>query len=331
MTETYNENQPNQSKKSKGKMTIITAVVVLLICILGIGGFVLYKQGFFDDKNVVATVGDEKVYLKDYKEMLFTVTGKGTPENPVANPSLRELALDQAVNLRIVNKELIAEGITLSENEIVTQAKKTFSGYDAANESVKTAYRDLARSELGEKKLGEKVLTWKEGFALYCRFDRADQDDMAGKTVEAKAFKEKQRAYAEQYCQDMKDRLEKGSSSFKDEYLRLKADTTIGEEAWKPYSTAFGVVFDQTTYTPKRFSFEYDDYDQISKLKPDKENNFYTLTIKDKLRKDKGDSLFAVVNLKKSGNTGETSDMETWFKEKRNQYNVKTYIERIKK
>lgn len=322
------ENDLNQPKKSKKKLlACLLILLTMLFTGLCVGYFILNN----DSKNpVVAEVAGEKVYLTDYNEMLFTATRKGTPESPVSNPSLKELILNQAVNLKIIDKELTAKGITLSEEEIITEAKKIYPSYDAASELIKLAYRDFARLGLGSKKLSEKVLTWKEGFSLFCRFDRADQDDMVGKPKEARAFKVKQRKYAQKYCQGAKDRLENKSASYEEELARVKADATIGESVWKPYSMAFGVMFNKDRFSPENFSFVYDEYEQISKIKPEKKDNFYTLTIKDMLSKDKGNAFFAVVYLKGVGNEGEAIDMETWFKEKRSQYNVKTYIERIK-
>lgn len=327
MDETYS----GQSKKSKKKLIVISIVAILLVCIVsaGMGGFVLYKQGFFEDKNIVATVGDEKIYLKDYNRMFLVVTKKETPQSPSSASNLKKLILDQTINLKIIDKELVAKNITISEDEITAEAKKIFKDYDTIDKSSQSAYRDYAKLTLGTKKLSEKVLTWKEGSALFCRFDRADQDDMKDKP-ETVALKEKQRTYADKYCQEVRERLEKKQSTFPAELARIKADTTIGESIWNPYSTVFGLTFNKERFSPDNFSFAYDEYEQIAKLKSDKEENYYLLTIKDKLSKEKEDAYFAVVNLKKEGNNGEAADIETWFKDKRSQYNVKTYIERIK-
>lgn len=340
----------NHSKK-----IIIIMVVFALLISGGLVGIALFNKKT-TDLNVVAEVAGEKVYLKEYKERLFAASGGlGTPTQPFisdATKSIKASVLNDLVNLKIVEKELAKNNITISNDELVKGTEAVFKDYKDRDKSSQKAYRDYVRLSIGKDKLKTKVMSWKEGFVLYCYFDRADRDDMVNKP-EVATRRAGDQVYAKDYCTKAKERLESNNSNFNEELAKLKADPKIGEAAWSPYHMGFGdslsknkddnkvskvatpasgnapsvsVSENSVIVSGGNFVGAYD-VSSIMSLGNEK-NKYYLLTLKEKVTKKDQDGAFAVVYIK-DGNKGETNDFDKWLQDKRGEYQVKTFIERI--
>lgn len=331
---------------SKKIITVFVALVVIS-SILFVGGKIYLKKfgPVAGDPNVVAEVNGEKIYLKEYKERLFGATSVGTPENPgLLNESIKEPVLDELIELRVVKKELAQRNIEITDDELTQEAKKVYKDYDKSDESAQKAFKNYLKLKVGKDKLLSNVMTWREGFALYCRFDRAYDADMQTNPASAQALLVKQTAYAGDYCQKAKSRLESGKSDYDNELTQLKADSVIGEAAWKPAYISFGDKFDQKSFTTG-FKSGLDFLDQLKKLDYNK-SGYYLVDVKRLTSKqgnmDQGGAkkiteveagtkvALALIYLDGKGNNGQSVNFDEWIQEKVNQLSTKKYIERIK-
>jgi hypothetical protein len=299
-------------------------IAVLAIGVIVAGGIYLYPNYFTPSSvinkdnepssDVVATVDGEDITLKDYKERLFVKRG-GTPENPVGlDDFIKEPILNELVNQKIIEKELEKKNIVIPEAEISKKTKELNKDIATLTGTAKEAFRDASMFVLGQEKLIGKVLTWKEGYVLYCRFDNPDS-------------KKVQKSYAKKYCQDMLTRLESGKSTYEKERKSIAADSKIGDKAWRPKFIDFGAKLSKNV--PFITTSSGDEFEQIDAIETAGEHRF--ITVRGSQPDNKGKELsYAIVYLKDEGNTGETTDFEKWLKDKWKEYNVKTYIERVK-
>ena len=329
MSETYNKN----NKISSTKIIIFSFIVLIIILAVAAAAFYF----FYNSKKVVAinpdlaaVVGGKNLYLKDYNSLMFAAeSGLGTPAAPAMyepTKAIKEPVMDELVDLAIIDTELAKRNITISEADQVKKAQSIFKDYGARDAAAQKAYRDYARLILGKARLQADVTSWKEGYALFCYFDRADQDDMRAKPAEAVTLRAKQKVYAKQYCTDMKSRLEAGQSTYKDELAKLSADPVIGGPSWKPYMMPFGLELAKDQFAPKYFHPAYDLFNRLSALS-NTPNQYYFLNMRDKGATK--DAMYAVVYIK-NGHQGETFDFDQWLKGQWSKYQVKTYLENIK-
>jgi len=337
----------------RNKRTLGITIAILVVIGVVVGGIYLYPN-YFSPSNiinqnkeaasdVVATVDGENIYLKDYKERLFATTGSGTPEDPGSlDEHFKEPVLNDLVNLKIIDKELAKRNITVTDAELATAAKSTFVNYDSSESNIQKIYRNFVRLKVGRNKLQSSMLTWREGYVLFCRFDRAYALDMKDKEQKADNLIAKQKSYAGEYCQKAKSRLASGQTDFDKELKSLKADKVIGSSAWKPYTVAFGNKFDREFFSQGREGEDLDFLSQLDKLDYKSGAGFYILDIKEDLSKRQGaivklgvrqgtrDVMKALVYLNGKGNDGETISFDKWIAGKALEYDIKKYPERIK-
>lgn len=312
------------------KKTIVVVVICGLFVSGGLVGLALLKSD--EDPSVVALVGDEKIYLQDYKDR-FQAATFGFPTQQVADAKsyAAEQILDDLVREKILEKELANRELNVTEDDIVAAAKEKFPEYESVEGAKQTNYRTLASKEAKEAVLRGKVAVQREGYIIYCRFDRAGQDDYKVKSAEAEALRTKQRTYAQSYCTGLKERLEGGADP-KAELRAIEGDPVIGKEPWKPYNMMFGTAFKENNFSKTMFIPYSDTFEQILKIKPEKDDSYNTLTIKDtgEFGTKGQERMFAILYLKNKGSDGETTDFEKWLEGKFSEYKIKKYPERIK-
>jgi len=316
-------------KKSSKRTLRIVELFGTVAALLAISIFIYYYTGIFNpkkDSSVVATVGKDKIYISDYNERLFASTGRGTPQiSKGATEGEKSSILYQLIDMKILERELAKRKITLDEDMLVLKAKEKYKDYDSRDDAVKKAYRNYVKLSFAEETLKQEIVMWKEGYIIFCRFDRADQDDMKNKP-DAKAKKDSHREYAEKYCNDMKARLEQGKTNYNQEVDNVLKDFILGQSIWKPYVITFTESFGKDKFAPTDFQYAYNEYEQIKKL-DSSQKSFYQILVKDI---NGVDSAYAVVSFSGKGGNGETTDFDKWFMDQRDQSQIKTYMERIK-
>lgn len=322
------------SSKYTEKKIIVLSIITLLILAACTGGYYFFtKTASVSQSDVVAEVGGEKVYLADYQARFKAATlGFSAKQTVDASKYAKEGIVHDLAEEKMLDKELANRNLTVTDADLVAAAKEKFSNYDKQDKAHQTNDKVLATTKAKENVLGVAVVTYRQGFALYCRFDRANQDDYKGKDVEAAALRAKQKAYAKDYCDKTKTRLENKTSNFPTELASLGADSVIGTPSWKPWNVLLGNPFWKNDFSQKIFIPSTDIYDQIAALKPTQDNTYNMLTVKDTGQfGTKGqERMYAIVYLKDKGKDGETTDFNNWLQNKWSEYKVKTYPERIK-
>ncbi len=348
MAEVYNQNQKNQKRFSKKTMAVILTVCAALVLVAG--GFLGYQ--FFIKKaapvnsDVVAEVAGQEIHLPEYKTWLFAATNEGTPENPAyLNDNIKGSILDDVIDSKIIDKELAKRNIQITDSEITVAAKSKYKNYDNVGREAQSAYRNFVKLQIGKTKLQSKIQSWREGYALYCYFNRSDMSDMSGKP-DAAAKRASQEAYAKDYCTKVEQRLEAGTADYSNELAKLKADPVIGEAAWRPYTMDFGqelkkdaslgLVPPAPNGTPpsadnstQYVTTVFQSSPQLVALSPEK-NKYYLVRVEGQGKDNvKQGVMYAVVYIK-DGYKGETNDFTSWLQNEEKLYQVKTYVDRIK-
>lgn len=355
----YESDKDKSSKTINKRLIILVSLAVVLVAGIIVAAFLFIKKDKVTDTNVVAEVAGEKIYLDEYKERLFAAQGGlGSPKAPLvyeATGGIKESVLNDVAELKVIDKELAKRNITISDEELAQEARNVFKDYRLRDVESQKAYRKYVRLKIGRDRLMTGVVSWKEGYVLYCYFHRADMDDFINKP-EASTKKQTDKAYAQDYCSKAQQRLETGQSDFQNELAKVKADPQIGENAWKPYYMAFGLEIKKDSFTDTP-SPAYDLSNRLSELGNDK-GKYYLLTLQDKpsqpqngggagsveldtqgtanankesnptSKQKEEDALFAVVFVK-DGHKGEADNFKKWLEERKQEYSVKTYIERI--
>jgi len=303
---------------------------------------------------VVAEVGGEKVYLKEYKERGFAASGGlGTLDKPIIDENIQTSVLNDLGDLRIIEKELKKRNLSVTDAEVLAEAKKVFKDYDTKTADIQKVYKRYVLLRVERAKLTSAVVSWKEGYALICLFSRTDALDVK-RDLDTAAVKARDKEYAASYCKAAKQRLETGQTKFEDELAKIKADPTLGDDRWKPMHMSMGFEIKKGDL----FLGSYLPYD-LSKKMSNTKNTYQFLTLnwpKDDGQADDIDQGEKLNTITATGGTqtsgqnqggetedvaygvahttdgynGETTDFIAWLRQKESQYNMKTYPERIK-
>ncbi|HZJ18495.1 MAG TPA: hypothetical protein VFD45_02670 [Patescibacteria group bacterium] len=281
---------------------------------------------------VIAEVGEDKIYLSDYKERLFAATKQGTLENPnFIDNHLKESILNELIELKILDKNLSPDSI--SKDEVHKAAIKHAGGnYSSGDEKVKKAYENYVQLGIERSIINKDKVEWKEGFVLFCMYDRAYQGDYRQRKIEAAFLLKEQTAYAIDYCNKTKNRLEAGST-YEKELVALEKDPVLGNSVWLPqYFVSFGLVFNKDNFDKFHFPAQNDLLNKIAALENSK-GKYSIVTIKaTETLEDysiEGKDVWNAVVFIKDENFG-ANDYSLWLEEQKNKLRVKTYIEKIK-
>jgi len=308
----------DKNARSYKKITLVLAIVLVVIA----GGIAILLQVL--NSNLLAEVGKDRIYREDLKPAVFAAINRGSLENP-DNPTKDEKlsALSNLVNMKVLEKELEKENIQITEEDLSKAAKVKYENYNDRSEAEQRALKEYVRADVAMAKLKEKLVSWKEGYAIFCRFDRADQDDRKN-LPESKKTKEGNKVYAENYCKKMKERLESGQTNFDTEVSNLSKNPILGTSGWKPYLVPFVEKFGKDTFTPLNFQFAYNEFEEIKKL-----GNKKGYSIIQVFDKNSVDSFYALVYLTGNGKDGVTTDFDKWFSDKKSATKIKIYEEKL--
>jgi len=319
------------AKKTFFKPIYLFPLLIIFLVIIVLSFFKIFKLSSIipAENSIVAKVGLNKIFLSDYKERLFAASNQGSPDNPGSiDVYLKEPILNELIEMAILDKNLPSGSV--SKDEIVKAAVKYGgSNYSSGDEKVKKAYENYVRLDLERKKLTQDDISWKEGFALFCMYDRAYQDDYGSKKLQAQTLLIKQKTYAQDYCKKAKQRLELGSS-YQKELKALESDSVIGKSAWSPpYTIVFGFIFNKADFTPDYFPTQVDLLNKIKALEKTK-GKYSIVTVNSLLEDIKGKDVWDVLVYIKNEKTGLIGDYKTWIRKQMITLKVKTYPENIK-
>jgi len=307
---------------------IIVIVLVALVSFFVAAAYLIKTTR--TDNPVIAEISGAKVHLKDYQDRFKAATfGFSEQQTTQAKSYAKDGILHDLVESKVLDKELAKKGLSVTDADLVAAAKEKFRDFEGHTKEKQANDKVLSAVSAKINVLKSSVTTQREGYILYCRFDRASQDDYQGKQTEADKLRADNRAYAEDVCNKAKARLESGKTDFQTELKNMKVDPVIGAASWKPWNVTFGMGFNSKNFAKITFVPETDIFEQIISAKPGSANAYSTLTIKDTGTEKGKDRMFAILHLDK-GRDGETTDFNKWFQSRWNEYKIKTYPERIK-
>jgi hypothetical protein len=281
------------SKLSKRQKVFCLLGIVIVVGAIGFGVYEFVSRG--NSKNpVVAKVGSEKLYLSDY----YTMSG-----DVKVDQYTKKSLLDELVELKIL------ENFYKSKNVEIRQDPLARSTLDVLR------YKFIA-----------DYTTWKEGYVLFCRYDRGFYDGYEKIQSSAEQLIASQKAYAETYCSQAKDRLINGAS-FADELQKVKDDPVIGSVAWQPDTMSFGKEFDRTHFKKEYLNFSFDLFDRIASTAIPLNMPTLLQANVESLQKD---GVYAVVNVTAQNSSGITTNYRQWLDDQMKSMHVKIYPDRIK-
>jgi len=219
-------------------------VVVLIITILG----VIFGPKVIN-RDILATVGDEKITTIDLNEAIYGINFSGTPENPGTKLSEEERKnmIEELITRSLVRQEMARLGMEISEEEILAFIKENVPNYEEYTSQQKLLTRAGAKDMISIEKLKDSQIAWREGRVLIVRFDRAYQEFPENKEEVYKKDREHARALIER----LHAKIKTEEITFEQAMETANNDPVVGKPAWG-----------QITYT---FSFEFTQEDSISR------------------------------------------------------------------
>ncbi len=276
-------------------------IIVIALFAIILGGFSYYYYGSKlkesqETDPVVAEIQGEKIYLSEYEEVLNESNG-GKFDEHIKEPLLQEL-----VELRVLESFFATKSI-----------------------DVKIAESQYSRLKSLRQKFLSEYTIWKEGYALFCRYDKGFDDDYIEREDEGRQLVSLHKPYAEKYCIEAKSRLEAGSD-FADELKKLEDDQTIGAKAWFPDAIIFGTEFNKEFFKKEYFTLTFDIFDKIASTKIPL--NTPTI-IESQFLRVKENGMYALVNITDENAEGITTDYVKWLEGRKDELNIKLYPENI--
>lgn len=312
---------------------IIAVVLGFIILALGALGVIwAINNDFALGDPIIASFAGGKVHLSDYNERAYALTRSGSVDKPTKiDDSIKDSVLNDTINQKVLEKEVSDRGLSATDGQLTDKAKTLFADYDTVDTDMQRVLKDFSKLAVYQDILRDKVLTVSEGYYIACRYDRALQSDYDGKTAEAAALTEKQKAYAETYCNGVYDRLNSGKSGFDKELADIKADPILGDKSWDPWKMTLGRTITKEDNASNYLlgstvmtTLNTPEFSQKGVYKP-----FVAKVQKDPHSSDQADGMFVVAGFTSDRKMGVTNDFDSWVANLVKSKNVKTYLNRI--
>lgn len=241
-----------KSKKNKNTAKIKILGVFLLVfagLILVAGGFLLYRnyqKSLPPEIRVIASVGGEKIYQKDLNELIYSMDYNNTDLNRFGKDAkkIETSLLDTLIEQKILDIKAKELGITLSDEEILNQARAELREFDQYDTTRQVITKEAAKAKLLKDKISEKVLTWRSGKFILIRAD------VNFHTLPTNlSFDERSKLIPEdlKYAQDLVNsiynKVKNGEIAFEKGMEMANNDPRLGISAWKGWKMTFSQAF----------------------------------------------------------------------------------------
>lgn len=211
---------------------IIGVIFVVLLVLAGIIFTAFYKEKEAEiEPGLLMTLGSKKVYVEEYKDLMFGLMRYGTPEDPILDESLMDEheLLDLLTEKVIVESEASKLGISVTDDEVYEAVLKDDPKFEE-NKFGKEEILDYKRFIMLREKLAEHLMGRQEGKFILAREDIYYSQDSERQEKNSKKIKESQE-HAKKLIEELYNGIKNNSITFEEGMEREKSDPLIGESA----------------------------------------------------------------------------------------------------
>lgn len=318
------------TKKNKTLLGIVGVLVVLLIS-LG-AYFYLTKQGPFEDKDVLAVVGDKKITQKDLNEMLYSEHFEGSVDNPPsATTERKKEILDNLVEWSIAELEAPKLSISVSDEEIEKEAKNLLgNSYRSYSDAQKEITKETVSNNLKVARIKDKVLGWRKGKFIITRFDRVYEEDLDLKSPSVQDVLKNDKEHAQALISQIYQDIKAGKITFEQGMEKADQDSQTGKPSWGEGSENYifsGEITKEESTEKNLFITSKNFWDEVFKA-PNNEITspkvFYLKTI----GVGEHEAFFAIIKIEEANRT-DYSSYDEWLNKKKQEYKVKYFEQNL--
>ena len=196
--------------------------------------------------NVLAIVEGNEITQRDLNKQIFGMNFEGSIEEPEEiDEEMERVLLDQLIEWEIINIKADEWEIEIDEEDFENEGKKRlgeerFEKLDSLPEEQRSITREVIENEALVEKVKEEGVEWREGGLVLVRFDKylidgippGVQEWPSGEEAEQRA--KEQREYADKLVEEIYEKLQEGSITFKEAMEKTKKDPVVGEEGFYP-------------------------------------------------------------------------------------------------
>lgn len=237
-------------------------LAVLMLTVVGI----FYSDKMTKDRNLLATVGEEKIMVEDLNRAIYGIEFAGTPEIPTTpvNEEERKRMIEELITRSLVRQELKRLGIEVTEDEVSLYIEQNVPDFDSYTPEQKNLTRAGVKDMISIEKIKDSQIAWREGRVLIARFDRAYQEIPAN----MEELFASDRKYARQLIEGLHTRVKAGEISFEKAMDLANNDPVIGKPAWDEITYTFSTEFSREDSKSRGIlSISADFWDKIFQIK----------------------------------------------------------------
>lgn len=320
---------------SRNKKIIIIILGILVFVLIGIVlFFYLPKQKIFRDKDVIAIVGEKKIYQKDLNVATYSMGFVGSIENPApVSDQMKKQILDELIEREIVELKAKEVGVSVVESDVIAKAKLNNTQYDSFEETQKELIRKIARAQILKERVKDKILAWSEGKFIIARFD-VHYYDLPSVLSEdqRKVLIPQEKEYAKKLIDQIYENINSGKITFEQGMEIINSDPKIGTSAWDEWTMTLSKSFTKEDSIARNYPNGYPDFwNEIANAPVEQITKPISLkTVVDEecavaSEGEQVDGMYIIIK-KEKGSKGEATSYEEWIKNQKNKLDVQTYI-----
>jgi hypothetical protein len=297
---------------------------IVVLSIIALVVVVFLRMNVKEDDQVLANVGDEKIYQKDLNEEIYGMDFEGSPDNPpeVSNEDKKYL-LDVLVKRKVAEKEMSLLDIKVTDDEVSSLIFERLGyNYEEYTSFQKELVKKAVKGEILLDKVLDKSIGLRAGKMFVCRFDYSYEFGKDINSAEYQKRTQDDKAYSEKLCTDLYNDVNSGKITFEQAMEKAKADKVIGQSIWgRTYS--IDMVFSKEDFESRRwFRDSVNLYDALSTVKKDELLKPTLISLKNDEDQSKTREAFYVVAKITDAVESEYTSKDDWFNKMKEKYKV---------
>lgn len=330
-----NKNEKQETKKTKRKILPFFVLFIILVLMGGILiGYKIYRDKMPSEKKVVAKVGEEKIYQSELDDAIYSLNYNDESLERFGDRAdeVKKALLYQLIEGKILEIKAKNLGITVSDEEILAEARKSLRDFDKYDERRKEIVKDQAKFSLLQKRIADKVVNWREGKFILVRGDLHFNFEPTGLSKEQRAKLVLQDIkYAKELAGSIYNDIKSGKITFEQGMEIANNDPKVGRPAWKGWEMTFSRSFTKADSIRRPFpTGTVNFWDEIFKIKIGEISKPIPIKVivpEDNIvskGKTEVEALYLIAKIEK-GNLGESNSYQEFIEKQKKELGVKIY------
>lgn len=256
----------NLLKELKEKNLLLYSALSLAVVCLAVGALFIYQYSLNKNKDVLVTVGSEKITKDDLNGKINEALKKDISS---VDDKTKQSMLDSLIENSIINQKATALGITVDQKQIQDYANANFENYKNASNETKKVLEKTAKESILKNQVSAKVVSWREGQFILVRADLHITSSPTEKSAEERArLIPEDLQYGKALAQKLLSNITAKNMTFDVAMENEKADQKLGETAWLPWRVVHSQKFTKEDSIDKRYPLDLSSFwDEIFKQK----------------------------------------------------------------